>query len=224
MKKIQIALIVLMVSSLISSSAFAFDLGGAGKKKSSSSAVTMDDALKSQGALIESYKNGVKLNYEANSLMASALGNKENAAKYKSMADDLDDANCDFDCLEKKTKITEEANEQINKDMSSAKELSSEAKKKVRKSLIPLSKSVLSYKNAAEQSEACLDAAKSVIESASFTQKMSAKKKLDPVLTIAPRAPKDLVNVGNTLKNYIDFAKSHKVKIPKDATDTMGSL
>lgn len=204
----------------------AFGLPKLGKKKnsSSSSAVSIDDALKGQSDLMKDYRSGVASNTKAQGLFQEALGNKDEAAKLKAGAEALTSGNCDYDCLGKTTQITKDAQKATNEKLKSAKLESVESKAKFGEGLIQLGAAVLFYKKAAGKSTDCLSNAKSVIKAAPMTKKLSYKGKLKPVLDIAPRLPKDLSALGTSLKTCIAFAKTNKIKIPKKATEALGDL
>lgn len=224
MKKISLLLICgLVFLFCFSSFAFAWKMPKIGKGKSAAS-VSIDDALKGQDDLIETYMNGVQSNLKANALLIDALGDKESAAKYSAAAEGISSGNCDSNCLDKNIKITEESNGKSDELLGSAKEVSAESKVKFGKSLVQLGTAVLYYKQASVKSGDSLSSAKSVIESAPLTKKLSFRSKLKPVLKVGPRAPKDLCNAGKTLKKCIDFAKVNKIKVPKKATEALGEL
>lgn len=226
MKKYQLSLICGIVfffcfASMVS----AFGLPKFGKKKSSSEAtISIDDALKSQDDLMKTYRNGVASNTKAQSLFSEALGSKEQAGKLKTAADGLISGNCDFDCLKKTTKITEDAEKANNELLKSSKDMSTKSKAKFGEGLVELGTAVLFYKKASGKSADCLSSAKSVVENAPMLKKFSFKKKLKPVLDIAPNLPQNLTDIGKSLKSCVDFAKVNKIKIPKKATAALGEL
>ncbi|MCK5680035.1 hypothetical protein KAI46_04405 [bacterium] len=227
MKKISLLLICgLVFFFCFSSFVLAWDMPKIGKKKSVAgvAGVSIDDALKGQGDLVETYMNGVQSNLKANALLIDALGDKESADKYNAAAEGISSGNCDSDCLDKNIELTEESNAKCDELLGSAEEVSAESKVKFGESLKHLGTAVLYYKQASAKSADSLSKAKSVIESAPITKKLSFRSKLKPVLKIAPRAPKDFFNAGKTLKKCIDFAKINKIEVPKDATEALGEL
>ena len=226
MKKLSLFLILgLVFFFCFTSTVSAFGIPKMGKKKSSSApAVSIDDALKSQGDLMKTYRSGVASNTKAQGLFSEALGNKDQAAKLKAAADGLTSGNCDYDCLEKTTQVTKEAEKANNEQLSSAKNMSDASKAKFGEGLVQLGTSVLLYKKASGKSADCLSGAKSVIESAPMMKKMSFKSKLQPVMDIAPNLPQNFLDIGKSLKNCIDFAKANKIKVPKKATAALGEL
>jgi hypothetical protein len=206
---------------VFSANGFAFGipkLPGTGSK--SAPAVNIEDALSMQNDLMKAYTNGVKYNLEANSIMGDALNLKEEAANLKADAQGVDGTNVKD--LKARVAKTKNATLKIENAMASNKELSSEAKKKVAKSFIPLAASLVSYKVAADKSVSALENAKSVIENAPMTEKLSAKSKLDPILTIAPSVPGDLADVLSMTNNYVKFAKSNGIEVPKDLSAALG--
>jgi len=214
--------VVVLALMMISVNGFAFGLPKAPAMGSASgkSAVSIDDALSMQNDLLKAYANGVKLNCEAQSIMSEALGLDSLAADLKAESDGLSETNVDG--LEASVAKSKAATDAISKKMAESKELSAEAKGKVAKSLVPLGLSLLSYKSAAEKGVSALDGAKSVIENAPMTQKLSAKSKLDPILSIAPSLPGDLSNVIAMAGKYVEFAKSNDIEPPKGLNDALG--
>jgi len=225
MKKSTILLFCALFFFCFTSTVSAFGIPKFGKKKSSgTSSVSIDDALKSQGDLMKTYRSGVASNTKAQGLFAEALGKKDEASKLSALAKELTSGNCDYDCLEKTTQVTEEAQKANTDQLSSAKKMTAASKAKFGEGLIQLGTAVLFYKKASGKSADCLSSAKSVIENAPMMKKLSFKKKLKPVLDIAPSLPQNLVGIGKSLKSCIDFAKTNKIKIPKKATAALGEL
>lgn len=215
--------IVLAVVVLTVGPAFGFTKGliGGGKNQAAS-AVTMDDAVASQSDLVKSYSQGVKYNFQTQSTMAAALGLKEEAAKLHTAAESIQEGNVKG--IEAAKAETAGLTEAVDKKVAAGGELSDEAKKKVGQSLITMCKSLLAYRTAADMSKSTLELAQTVIKDAPITQKMSAKKTLDPVLTIGPKVPGEMANMASTAKHYIDFAKSVGVEPPADLNKALGDL
>ena len=106
MRKSLMSLTIVMVMLIVSSSAFAFGLHLPGKKKAVSSAVSLDDTMKSQDELVSTYNKALGLNIDANARLAEALGDKEEAEKYKVAGQELKKGNCNSDSLNKAIAIT----------------------------------------------------------------------------------------------------------------------
>ena len=119
---------------------------------------------------------------------------------------------------------TEDAQKAMESKMADSKDLSDEAKLKVGESLVCLTKCVVSYKQAADYSQTALDSAQNVVKNSSVTEVFTVKKKLDPVLTIAPKVPGDLTSVVDTSTKYLAFAKSVGVEPPADLESALGGL
>jgi|GEM_PF-2914343 polyhydroxyalkanoate synthesis regulator phasin len=222
MKRGLFALLVLLIAA---SNSFGFGLPGLPGAKSEAQgggAATMDDAVAAQNDLIKAYSSGVKFNLITQGLMAEALGMKDKAAKCKTTADAINEGNAEG--LQASKAITDEATAEIEKKMAEAGELSAESKKKVGESLVTMAQCLIAYKTAADKSQNSLKLAQSVIESAPVTQKLSAKKQLDPVLSIAPSVPSELANVSTTATKYVQFAKSAGIQAPSDLNKALGEL
>lgn len=218
MKKILIGVLILLFTS---TTVFSFGIpkmGGGDKKP----AVSLEDALVSQKDLVAAYVAGNKYDLETKAILADALGLKDEAATLKTASESINEGNAkDISATQAKT---ENAQKAIEAKMDASKELSADAKKKVGKSLLSLTKSVVSYKKAAELSTGALDSAKSVVKNASMTDALSIKKKLSNVLKIAPKVPGDLSSIASTATKYMSFAKSAGVKPPSDLEGALGSL
>ena len=219
MKRVTIALVMIV---LMAGSSFAFGVPSFGAKKAAAPAISLDAVMAAQTDLVSAYVAGNKLDLQTKSILADALGLKEQSATLLTASESINEGNAkDIPATQAKT---EDAQNAINEKMDASKELSADAKGKVGESLLTLGMSVVSYKQAADLSKGALDSAQSVIKSASMTDAMSLKKKLDPVLSIAPKVPGDLTSVLSTATKYIQFAKSAGVAIPKDATAALGAL
>lgn len=215
--------IVLAIVALSVGPAFGFTKGlTGGGNKQDAAAVTMDDAVASQSNLMKAYSQGVKYNLATQGTMAEALGLKEEAAKLHTAAESIQEGNAKG--IEATKAETASLTEVVDQKMAAGGDLSDGAKKKVGQSLLTMAKSLLAYKTAADMSKSTLDLAQDVIKDAPMTQKISAKKTLDPVLTIAPKVPGELANVTTTAKQYIDFAKSVGVEPPADLNKALGDL
>ena len=218
MKKILIGVLILLFTS---TSVFSFGvpkIGGGDKKP----AVSLEDALVAQNDLVGAYVAGNKYDLETKAILADALGLKDEAAELKMASESINEGNSkDISATQAKTKNAQKA---IEAKMGESKELSTDAKKKVGESLASLTKSVISYKKAAELSTGALDSAKSVVKNASMTDALSIKKKLGSVLKIAPKVPGDLISIASTATKYMSFAKSAGVKPPSDLTSALGDL
>jgi len=219
MKKV---LAVLFCSLFVVSSAFAFGVPGLGGGGGSKSSASLDDAVSAQNDLVKAYVQGAKNNMEAQATMADALGLKEQSAVFTATAEGINESNAKD--VPAEVAKTEDASKEIADALKNAKELSADSKKKVAMSLLPLAVSLTNYKVAGDKSKTSLEMAKSVIENASMMDKVKAKKQLDPVLAIAPKVPGDLAALASTAKNYIQFAKSNKIEVPKDVTKALGDL
>lgn len=220
MKKV---VVVCSLMVLVAGSAFGWGIPKlGGEAKSDAPAASLEDAIKAQKDLVSAYAEGAKLNYQAQGLMAGALGLKEEAAKYETAAKSAGTGN--FQDMEAAQANTKDMSKVILEKMTSGESLSSDAKKQLAASLIPMAGSIVSYKNAASKAKGALESAKSVISNAPMTEKASAKKQLDPVLTIAPKVPGDVTEVAATAKKYIEFCKSAGVEPPSDLTKALGDL
>lgn len=222
MKKLIVASLAMV---LTAGPAFSFGLPkipSVGSEKSAASAVSIEDALASQADLVKAYSKGVKFNLQTQGLMAEALGLKTEAAKLIAAAEGIQEGNVEG--IEATKAETAAVSETVEKKMSEGSELSGESKKTVAKSLGTMALSLLSYRNAADKTQSSLQMAKSVIENAPMTQKLSAKNQLDSVLKVAPKIPGDLSNVVMTAKKYVDFAKSAGVAPPADLNTALGDL
>ena len=219
MKKLTISLLIVVMSV---GTSFAFGLPSLGSKSKDQSAVSIDDAMKSQSNLVAAYVAGNKYDLETKSLIAEALGLRDEATTLKMASESINEGNVkDIPATRAKTKDAQKA---MESKMADSKDLSDDAKLKIGKSLLCLTKCVVSYKKATDLSQSALDSAKSVVKNSSLTEVVSVKKKLDPVLTIAPKVPADLTSVVETSTKYLAFAKSAGVKPPADLESALGGL
>lgn len=219
MKKVTIALVMIV---LMAGTSFAFGVPSFGGKKDAAPAVSLEDAMAAQTDLVSAYVTGNKADLETKSIIADALGLRDQAAELMTASESINEGNAkDISATQAKTEGAQKA---IDEKMDGSKELSAEAKKKVGLSLVSLTKCVLAYKTAADLSTGALDSAQSVVKSASMTEVMSIKKDLGPVLSIAPKVPGDLTSVVTTATKYVQFAKSAGVEPPSDLTSALGDL
>ena len=183
---------------------------------------TIEDAMGIQNDLVSAYVDGNKYDLEAKSIIADALGLKEQAATLKMASESINEGNVkDIDANRVKT---EDAQKAIDKKMTESEALSDESKAKIGESLVCLTKCVVSYKKAADLSQGALESAQAVVKNAPITQMVTIKKKLDPVLTIAPKVPSDLPSVVETTSRYVQFARSAGVEPPSDLEAALGDI
>lgn len=220
MKRIIVALVVVLA---MAGQGWAFGVPGLGKKEETKApSFSLDDALAAQGDLIKAYADGNKFDLMTKSLMADALGLKEDAATLKTAAESIDAGNVEG--IEAAQAKTEAAQTAVAQKMEKSDKLSADAQMTVGKSLVTLGSCLLSYKAAASQCDKSIDMAKNVIDNASLMNKMSVKKQLDPVLSVAPKVPGDLESLMGTAKKYVEFAKSAGVEPPSDLKQAIGDL
>lgn len=217
---------ILFVATVVADRAEAFGvpdfknaLGGA-----STGGISLESAVASQDKLVKTYVDATQFNLKAQKIMAEALGLKEKAAELQTLATSLGSGNVNKGEIDKIREISQAAQEAIDEKQAEAQQLSPEAKVLVAKSMLPFAQCVLGYKDAASLCGDSLSLANNVIKNAPLTQKLSATKKLDKVLYLAPKVPSDLTAVLSTAKKYSDFAKSNDVKMPADATEILGEL
>jgi len=219
MKHLTIALLIVVMTV---GTSFAFGLPSLGANNKDQSGVSIDDAMKSQSDLVAAYVAGNKYDLETKSIIADALGLREEAATLMMASESINDGNVkDIPATRAKT---EDAQKAMESKMADSKDLSDEAKLKVGESLVCLTKCVVSYKQASDYSQTALDSAQNVVKNSSVTEVFTVKKKLDPVLTIAPKVPGDLTSVVDTSTKYLAFAKSVGVEPPADLESALGGL
>jgi hypothetical protein len=219
MKKLLLALLIVTMTT---ATGFAFGIPKLSKQSGGAPAVTMDQALKTQNDLVAAYVAGKKYDLETKAMIAEALGLREEAAVLMTASESISEGNVqDIPATQAKT---EEAQQAMEEKMADSKELSKEAQIKVGESLLCLTKSVLNYKKAVDLSHNALDSAQSVVKSSSPTEVFKVKKQLNPVLTIAPKLPDDLVSVAETSSRYVAFAKTVGVEPPADLESALGNL
>jgi hypothetical protein len=219
MKKLAIALLIVVTAV---GTSFAFGMPGFGKKSKNKPAVSIDEAMASQSNLVAAYVAGNKYDLETKSLIAEALGLRDEASTLKMASESINEGNVkDIPATRAKT---EDAQKAMESKMADSNELSDDAKATIGKSLVCLTKCVVSYKQAADLSQSALDSAQSVVKNSSMTEVVTVKKKLDPVLTIAPKVPGDMTSIVETSTKYLAFAKSAGVKPPSDLESALGSL
>lgn len=161
----------------------------------------------------------------AQGLLLEAFGYKKEAAKLKEQATAMGSGYVmDKESLEAAKAASEQASKRIEAKLNEGARLTKEGRMLYAKSLVPYTKGLLETKELAPDGKKFLESAKSQISNASWTEKSKVKNKLDTGMYVARKTPSYLTTLTSTSKKLLTYAKSQKVRVPKDATDALASL
>ena len=195
--------------------------GGLGKKKEEKGGggASQADVELQQEKLVNSFVTAQQNLLEAQSLVAEALGLKEEKEKLDVERKSLSSGNVDKKALKKTVGLTENAQKAIQKKMDAGEALSAEGKTLIAKSLVPYAKSVAGVAAMVDDAKNLADGIQAQIKSAGMMGAMKVKKAFDVGLYIAPKVPGFATGMVKQLGSMVSFAKKNGVKVPKDASD-----
>jgi len=203
---------------LLSTSAFSFglsDLTGGGEENSSSV-----DSYAAQDGLVKQYNKAAKNVAVAQQMFAKALGLKKVAAAADAEAEAIEaGAVVDEDSMERNKEVTDASNKAILAKLESSEELSKEAKKEFAEAFVPYFVGLVETSKISEAAADFIAGATSTINSASLMDKLSVTKKLSPGMYVAKEVPGFGVNLYDSSKTLVAFAKSQGIEVPDDVLD-----
>jgi hypothetical protein len=213
-------LVSLMVAAAGTSSA---QFGSLMKKKDSGGGIgaSQGDVEAQQSQLVKRFVGAQEDLIDAQSLIADALGLKEEKEKLDTEAKALGTGNVDKSSLQKSVTLTENANKAIQKKIDEGATLSDKGKVLLGKSLVPYAKSVTGTGGMVADAKILADGIQGQIKAAGMTGAMKIKKAFDVGLYLAPKIPTFAGGQLSQLKKMIDFARKAGVKIPKDVNDAI---
>jgi hypothetical protein len=172
------------------------------------------DAGAQQDALVKAYVAADKDVLLAQAKMADAVGLKERAATLQAAGDALG-AGATKDSLEASETMQSEASQEIQARLQDSNlQLDEAGKKKFSSALGLLGRGTAKY---AKLKEPILQFQKS-ITSGGVAGALGAASKLSAGKFIVTSAPKNLKNLSGTLSMATNYAKSHDIPVPADAT------
>lgn len=213
--KISRVLIVLMLSMFLVSNVFAFgvpSLGGGSKKSS----VDVDALVNDQSALLKQVTTALLSLSKSQTIMANALGLKEQAAIASQNASALEAGDLTGkDDMEKQISSSQEVNDAIQAKLGESEGMSAESKAEFAKSLAPYGKGavgiVTSSKTAAEKAK-----------SLSGTKDFTVLKKLGALLSYGKKAPSLISSFTSSTGGVIKFCKANGIDTAELESETAG--
>jgi len=213
MKK-TILTIALSICAAFSLSAYGFGFGsipGLGGGGTSGGA----NLSASQDQLVKSYVAGSKDVLNSQAEIATAVGLKDQAATCKATADALT-TGATKDNLESADKAMSQSSKSVSDALASNPKMNADAKKHFAVGLTLLASGVLSYSGMAKD----VSNFQSGVSSASPME----LEKLSSGIYIVKSLPSNIKNLGAALNNAVNFAKSHDIPVPSDATKALSKI
>lgn len=188
-------------------------LGGlVGGKSSSEKAPVGGDVVAQQDQLVKEYVTADRGVLLGQSKMAEALGLKQRAATLAATADALTSGSTQ-DNLSEADKVVSESNAELAARMKENPELDAASKKLYRDGLVDTAKAVRSYVGLKSR----FDAFRTALSSAS----PMVLPKLGAGTYIVKSFPGNAKNLGSSMSMAVDFARSQRIDVPKDATSAI---
>ncbi len=189
------------------------------KKEAKGGGASQADVELQQERLVKSFVGAQQNLLEAQSLVAEALGLKEEKDKDEDERGVVGQGNVDKKALKKTVGLTENAQKAIQKKMDAGEALSAEGKTLIAQSLVPYAKSVAGVVAMVDDAKNLADGIQAQIKSAGMTGAMKVKKAFDVGLYVAPKVPGFATGMVKQLGSMVSFAKKNGVKVPKEASD-----
>jgi len=174
--------------------------------------------------LVAAYTGADQEVLAAQSKFADALGLKDKAAEFAATAAALGSGSTSANDLSKVESKSTAAEADIAQAMKSNVTLSDTAKQTYIDGLKHLAVGTTKTVALKDNAMAFGNAAQAQIAAASIVDKLSVTNKLAPGMYVAQHLPGHLVSLGTTLKSAVDFAKSHDIPVPADATSALSAL
>jgi hypothetical protein len=200
---------------LVSTSAFSFGLPNVtGKSDKNSSSV---DSYAAQDSLVKQYNKAAMNVAVAQQMFANALGLKKEAAAIGAEAEALKSgAVVDTDSMERISETSSSVNKAILAEVENSEDLSVEAKKEFTEAFVPYFVGLVETSKISDAANDFIDGATNTISSASLMNKLSVTNKLSAGMYVAKEVPGFAVNLYDSSKTLMAFAKSQGIDVPDD--------
>ena len=187
-------------------------LGGLmGGKSSAEKAPVGGDVVAQQDQLVKEYVAADRGVLRGQAKMAEALGLKQRAATLAATADALTSGSTQ-DNLSEADKVVSEGNAELAARMKENPELDAAAKARYKEGLVDTAKAVRSYAGLKSRFDA-------------FKTALSSTPMVLPKLSAGPYIvrsfPGNAKNLGSSMSMAVDFARSQRIEVPKDATSAI---
>jgi hypothetical protein len=213
MSRLFLALLV-SASVLTPFTAQAFGLPGVPGLGSKSSDSGSADLAGAQDQLVKQYVAGNKNVMLGNAYMLEAVGLKVDAATLRQGGENLGEGATKSN-LSDSDKATSDASQKFSAKLKDTTALDADSKKKFAEGLVSMAAGMAKYvgmKNSFDSFTSGLKTASPMM-----------LPKLQSGAYIVSSLPSNVTNLGSTLKNAIEFAKSHDIEVPSDVTAALNS-
>jgi hypothetical protein len=220
MKKVLLAISLVLVSS----TAFAFGLssvmGGGGGSSTGLSADQIQDQFSN---VSKDYNAATKSFLLSASTALEAFNSKSQAATLKAEAEQIGTGTVSSDDVDKRSEMLKNANADITAKMKSGEKLSKAGQAKLVESMGHMAKGaaieVPLIATVANLTKQTADSMKSV----SITQIAKVKTTASVLSALSTSLPKDLGLAKDTMGHYVDYAKANGITVPNDVTNVFAS-
>jgi cyclophilin family peptidyl-prolyl cis-trans isomerase len=208
-------------------------LGLGGKKKDATLSVVDKDAF---GGTLEGVLGNVSKAriafIDAQLSLHEALGLKtKSTTKLSEAKRAIEGASSDpgkkVKTLKDSTKVSKQANKELEKAMENSGELSAESKKIFAKGSAQFIDGIFLEKKQIETIQKLVEQGKQLTQSANPLEKLKVAKLIRPVAALASLVPGDVKEGASTLKSITKFTKRQQIKVPADqekTNDLLGDL
>lgn len=210
-KKVSILAAILLPVSLFAGFG-GMKLPGVGKETKESSNTVEVDASQLQDSLVKDYLEASTNISMAQEKLLEAYGQKELAAKLKTLREEVLSADKPSkQDLKRQSEVTDEANEVIAQNLGQEAELDEAGKKLYQESVPHMVKGSVGIAKLSKSAGDFADNAKDEIKAAGMMGAAKVKQKLDVGLYVAPRVPKLVGNTMKTAKMLVSYGKKAKI-------------
>ncbi|VVE58581.1 hypothetical protein PAN31117_05074 [Pandoraea anapnoica] len=194
-----------------------------GKTTGTQNSAPAADASGAQAALVSSYADAGREVLIAQSYLADAVGLKELSAKAKATAESLG-SGATKDSLQDSDKMMSDTSIALQEQFKAGNlQMDASSKKAYSEGMQHLGSGILRYAGLHGKITDFSNEAKAQLESSSVMDKMAVTKKLSTGTYIVSETPKQVSNLGSTLKTAAAFATSQDIPVPKDATAALSA-
>ena len=195
---------------------------GRGESESSSGGVSIGDLVNTKTQAIETYRaarQALEVSYEK---AAEAFGVKEEVMTVLAEMRTLNEGTINSKNMDKYSKKSENVNNIIAEGMAGTMEPSVESKKLLVESMISLVDGIIKEKNLIAEVKTLVENAKATLQTAPMMEKMKVKGVVGTALALSKGIPGDVKLTTGILGTYVNYSKSHKITVPKEATNLLG--
>lgn len=214
--KLFLVIAAVLAISAVCGSSFAFGLPSF-PKLSKPASKTNGSAFDMQNKLVMDFVAGQKGILDSQAKMATALGDKDLAAKLTASSTAIS-SGATLENLGNSKNLSEKTSEILGKQLASAKNLTAAGKAEMEQAIPGYMAGIMALIKMKPDYQSFMDAAQQQISSAGMMDALTVRKKLAVGTYVATNGPGYSESLASTTGDFISYAKSHNISIPPDAT------